>query len=113
MFSDPRQQPDDQHTRFLSADGRTQLQLTVQQNPQNRAIADVYREWVAEFGRKGTISYKTLKGNWSVISGDAAGRGYYIKCIARDHKFFTMSIDYDEEADMIWEGTMTAMPSQF
>lgn len=116
VFTNPPQQLDDEHTTFLSADGRTQLQLIVQENPQNRPIADIYREWIVERtkGHSSTIvNYKILKGNWFVLSGDADGRGYYVKCVARDRKLFSMNLEYDEEMGVIWQDTMTTMSRSF
>ena len=113
VFPDPPQQPDDEHTKFVSTDGRTTLELVVDQNPQKRAVAEVYRKWIAQGEKKGAIGYKTLKGNWFVVSGDVAGRGYYTKCVGRDNKLFFMNVDYDEEADAIRENTMTTMSRSF
>ena len=113
VFPNPPQQPDDEHTKFVSTDGRTTLELVVDQNPQKRAVAEVYREWIAQCEKKGAIGYKRLKGNWFVVSGDATGRGYYTKCIGRDNKLFIMNVEYDEEADAIRENTMTTMSRSF
>ena len=113
VFPDPPQQADDEHTKFVSTDGRTTLELVVDQNPQKRAVAEVYRKWIAQGEKKGAIGYKTLKGNWFVVSGDVAGRGYYTKCVGRDNKLFFMNVDYDEEADAIRENTMTTMSRSF
>ena len=113
VFPDPPQQPDDEHTKFVSTDGRTTLELVVDQNPQKRAVAEVYRKWIAQGEKKGAIGYKTLKGNWFVVSGDVAGRGYYTKCVGRDNKLFLMNVDYDEDGDAIQENTMTAMSRSF
>jgi hypothetical protein len=113
VFPDPPQQADDEHTKFVSTDGTTTLELVVDQNPQKRAVAEVYRKWIAQGEKKGAIGYKTLKGNWFVVSGDVAGRGYYTKCVGRDNKLFFMNVDYDEEADAIRENTMTTMSRSF
>jgi hypothetical protein len=113
VFLNPPQQTDDEHTKFVSTDGRTTLELVVDPNPQKRAVAEVYREWIAQCEKKGAIGYKTLKGNWFVVSGDATGRGYYTKCVGRDNKLFIMSVEYDEEADAIRENTMTTMSRSF
>jgi hypothetical protein len=113
VFPNPPQKPDDEHTMFLSTDGRTMLELVVDQNHQKRAVAEVYRDWIARCEKKGAIGYKTLKGNWFVVSGDANGRGYYTKCVGRDNKLFIMNIEYDEDADAIRENTMTTMSRNF
>lgn len=113
VFPNPPQQSDDEHAKFLSTDGRTMLELIVDQNPRKRALAEVYRDWIAECKKKGAIGYKTLKGNWFVVSGDANGRGYYTKCVDRDNKLFIMNIEYDEDADAILESTMTTMSRRF
>jgi serine/threonine protein kinase len=116
VFTNPPQQLDDEHTTFLSADGRTQLQLIVQRIPQNRPVADIYREWIAERTKGHSskiISYKVLKENWFVLSGDADGRGYYVKCVARDRSLFCMNLKYDEEMGVIWQDTMTTMSRSF
>ena len=113
MFPNSPEQPDDEHTKFSSTDGRTTLDLVVDQNPQKRSVAQVYREWIAEYEKKGAIGYKILKGNWFVISGDANGRGYYTKCVGRYNKLFIMTIDYDEDGDAISEETMTTMSRSF
>src|SRR5207249_7947106 len=67
VFPNSPEQPDDEHTKFSSTDGRTTLDLVVDQNPQKRSVAQVYREWIAEYEKKGAIGYKILKGNWFVI----------------------------------------------
>jgi len=113
VFPNPAEQPDNEHTKFSSPDGRTTLELVVDQNPQKRTVSQVYRDWIAEFEKKSTIGYKILKGNWFVISGDANGRGYYTKCVGRDNKLFIMSMEYDEEGDAISEETVTTMSRSF
>jgi serine/threonine protein kinase len=116
VFTNPPQQLDDEHTTFLSADGRTQLQLIVQKNPQNRPVADIYREWIVERTKGHSskmVNYKVLKENWFVLSGDADGRGYYVKCVARDRMLFSMNLEYDEEMGVIWQDTMTTMSRSF
>ena len=89
------------------------LELVVDQNPRKRVLKEVYRDWIAEFKKKGAIDYKILKGNWFVVSGNVNARGYYTKCVDRDNKLFIMNIEYDEDADAIRENTMTTMSRAF
>jgi len=89
------------------------LELVINQNPEKRAVAEVYRDRIAQCERKGAIGCKTLNGNWFVVSGDASCRGYHTKCVGRDNKLFIMNIEYDEDADAIWESTVTTLSRSF
>jgi hypothetical protein len=57
--------------------------------------------------------YKVLKNDWFVVSGDKNGRGYYVKCVARNDKLFYMTLEYDQDGCPISDTTFTAMSRSF
>jgi serine/threonine protein kinase len=116
VFPQPPDQPNDEHAMFTSANGKTRMELTVEKATPNRKLADVYKERTSERTREHphrVVAYKVLKSTWFVVSGDEAGRGYYLKCIARGQHFISMFLEYDEEDCPISEDTFTAMSRAF
>ena len=61
-----------------------ELDLTVETQPAGVSSAALYRERVNDYAKQGAIGYKVSKNNWCVLSGDGAGRGYYLKCVLRN-----------------------------
>src|SRR5262249_14873087 len=110
IFPAPPERSDSQRTTFGSTDRKTKLDVFVE--PQHLVpISQVFRSFIAA----GNLQphYQTVKANWFVVSGDKNGRGYYVKCVAKDNLLFYMALDYDEETCPISETTFTAMSRSF
>jgi hypothetical protein len=66
-------------------------------------LADAYRE--AQAGK--TVSYKTIKSNWFVVSGYNGGKIFYQKTMLKNDVLKTFSIEYDESQKSTYD-TVTA-----
>jgi S1-C subfamily serine protease/Tfp pilus assembly protein PilF len=109
IFPDPPV-TEGKHTAFWSPDRKTKLDVFVQ--PQNSIpIAQAYRTYVAAGNLQ--PDYEVVRTNWFVVSGDKNGRGYYVKCVARNNLLLYMTLDYDEETFPFSDATLTAMSRNF
>lgn len=116
VFPSPPEQYDDEHVVFTSLDGRTRLQLIVENVTPTHKLANAYREWSAERTPEHpnrAVPYKVLKGTWFVVSGDEKSRGFYLKCVARDGHLILMLLEYDEENCPISKESFAAMSRGF
>jgi serine/threonine protein kinase len=116
VFPSPPEQSDDEHVAFTSLDGRTRLQFIVENATPTHKLANAYREWSSERTPKHpnrAVLYKVLKGTWFVVSGDEQGRGFYLKCVARDRHLILMLLEYDEENCPISKESFAAMSRGF
>jgi tetratricopeptide (TPR) repeat protein len=110
IFPNPPETAGGKRTTFRSSDGKTKMEVFVE--PQNSMpISRVYQSYVSA----GNLQphYEAVRTNWFVISGDKNGRGYYVKCVARNNLLYYMAIEYDEETCPIWQTTFTAMSRDF
>lgn len=116
VFPSSPEERDDEHVVFTSLDGRTRLQFIVENITPTHKLANAYREWSSERTKEHpnrVIPYKVLKASWFVVSGDEQGRGFYLKCVARDQHLIWMVLEYDEENCPIWKESFTAMSHSF
>lgn len=116
VFPSPPEQSDDEHVVFTSLDGRARLKFIVENATPTHKLANAYREWSSEKTPEHpnrAVPYKILKGTWFVVSGDEQGRGFYLKCVAREPHLLFMLLEYDEENCPISKESFTAMSRRF
>ena len=84
--------------KFRSRDGRAEMLVYGSYNALNQTLRQLYSEETnpsADHPHR-TVSYKTLKGNWFVVSGIEEGRVFYQKTMLAKGIFKTLRIEYDE-----------------
>ena len=116
VFPSPPEQFDDEHVVFTSLDGRSRLQFIVEDATPTHKLANAYRKWSSERTPEHpnrVVPYKVLKATWFVVSGDDQGRGFYLKCVARDRHLISMSLEYDEDNCPISKESFAAMSRGF
>lgn len=81
--------------RFLASDG-AELAVYGGNEVLSRSVKEVFRETSGRLaGAKGRVTYKVLKSNRFVVSGeDGAGRVFYAALKMRDDQFATFELTY-------------------
>jgi hypothetical protein len=93
---------------FLSKDGSAEMRVYGSQDL-GGGLAQMYRE--AQAGKE--VSYKTMKGNWFVVSGRDGGKIFYQKTMFKGGVFKTFSIRYDESQRSTYDAVTTRIARSF
>lgn len=93
---------------FRSKDGAAEMRVYGSQNL-GGGLAESYRE--AQSGRD--VSYKTMKGNWFVVSGRSGGKIFYQKTMLRGDVLKTFIIEYDESRKSIYDAVTARIARSF
>ena len=97
-----------------SNDGRIKLLMRVKGDV--GAAETQYKQWTAEHTVKDpgkVVEYKTLHGNWFVVSGHDGPRGYYVKVVVRGSESLFLCLEYDEAQSNDLGKMLTKMSRSF
>lgn len=94
---------------FLSEDGRTIMLVYGQENVRDETLREIYQETSESI----TVSYKTLKKNWFVVSGLKGDKIFYRKTIYRNDQFLTFSIEYPNEEKAVMDRITATIAKSF
>src|ERR1700737_4664581 len=101
--------------KFRSRDGRAEMLVYGLHNALNQTLRQLYAEETnpsADHPHR-TVSYKTLKGNWFVVSGIEDGKVFYQKTMMSRGLFKTFRIEYDESEKGLYNPLTTQMVHSF
>jgi hypothetical protein len=93
---------------FRSRDGAAELRVYGSQNL-GGGLAGAYTE--AQSGK--TVTYKTMKGNWFVVSGRDNGKIFYQKTMFKGDVFKTFIIEYDEAQKSVYDAVTVRIARSF
>jgi hypothetical protein len=93
---------------FRSKDGGAELRVYGSQNLGD-GLAGAYKE--AQAGK--SVTYKTMKGNWFVVSGRDGGKIFYQKTMFKGDVFKTFIIEYDESQKSTYDAVTTRIARSF
>jgi hypothetical protein len=93
---------------FLSKDGSAEMRVYGSQDL-GGGLAESYRE--AQAGKE--VSYKTMSGNWFVVSGHDGGKIFYQKTMLRKGAFKTFIIQYDESRKSTYDAVTARIARSF
>lgn len=93
---------------FRSKDGAAEMLVYGSQNL-GGALAEAYRE--AQAGKN--VSYKTIKGNWFVVSGRDGSKIFYRKTMLKGDVLKTFTIEYDESLRSTYDAITTRIARSF
>lgn len=93
---------------FLSKDGAAEMRVYGSQDL-GGGLAQSYLE--AQAGK--AVSYKTMKGNWFVVSGRANGKIFYQKTMLKGGALKTFTIEYDESQKSIYDAITARIARSF
>lgn len=93
---------------FRSKDGSAEMRVYGSQDL-GGGLAEAYRE--AQAGK--TVTYKTMKGNWFVVSGRDGGKIFYRKTMMKDDVLKTFSIEYDESQRAVYDAITARIARSF
>lgn len=97
--------------KFRSRDGRAEMLVYGSHNALNQTLRQLYSEEISHPHR--TVTYKTLKGNWFVVSGIEDGKVFYKKSIFSRGVFKSFRIDYDESQKKLYDSLTARMARSF
>ena len=101
--------------KFRSRDGRAEMLVYGSNNALNQTLRQLYSEETnpsADHPQR-TVSYKTLKGNWFVVSGIEDGKVFYQKTMLSRGVFKTFRIEYDESQKDPYDSLTAQMVRSF
>ena len=101
--------------KFRSRDGRAEMLVYGSYNALNQTLGQRYTEETnlsADHPHR-TVSYKTLKGFWFVVSGIEDGRVFYQKTILSKGIFKTFHIEYNNGEKDLYDSLTTQMVRSF
>jgi hypothetical protein len=101
--------------KFRSRDGRAEMLVYGSHNALNQTLRQLYSEETnpsADHPDR-TVSYKTFKGNWFVVSGIEGGKVFYQKTMLTKGIFKTFRIEYDESQKDLYDSLTTQMVRSF
>lgn len=93
---------------FRSRDGLTELRVYGSQD-MGGGLEQAYRE--AQSGK--SISYKTIRRDWFVVSGYHGGKIFYQKTMFRDDVLKTFTIEYDESRKSVYDAVTARIARSF
>ncbi len=93
---------------FLSKDGSAEMRV-YGSHDLGGGLAESYRQ--AQEGRE--VSYKTMKGNWFVVSGRTGGKIFYQKTMHKAGVLKTFSIEYDESRKATYDAITSRIARSF
>lgn len=93
---------------FLSKDGAAEMRVYGSQDL-GGGLAESYR--AAQAGKE--VSYKTMKGNWFVVSGRDGGKIFYQKTMLKGGALKTFSIEYDESRKSTYDAITARIARSF
>lgn len=93
---------------FRSRDGAAEMRVYGSQNL-GGGLAGAYRE--AQAGKD--VTYKTMKGNWFVVSGRDGGKVFYQKTMLRGDVLKTFTIEYDEAQKATYDAVTARVARSF
>jgi hypothetical protein len=93
---------------FRSKDGAAEMRVYGSQNL-GGGLAEAYAE--AQAGK--AVTYKTMKGNWFVVSGRDGGKIFYRKTMFRDDVLKTFTIEYDESQKSTYDAVTARIARSF
>jgi hypothetical protein len=93
---------------FRAKDGAAELRVYGSQNLGD-GLAGAYTE--AQAGK--SVVYKTMKGNWFVVSGRDGGKIFYQKTMFKGDVFKTFIIEYDEAQKSTYDAVTTRIARSF
>jgi hypothetical protein len=101
--------------KFRSRDGRAEMLVYGSYNALNQTLRQLYAEETSLTPDHPyrTVFYKTLKGNWFVVSGIEEGRVFYQKTMLAKGIFKTFRIEYDESQKDLYDSLTTQMVRSF
>ena len=102
--------------KFQSKDGHAIMLVYGSNNVLGQTIKQLYAEASrggASDHPKRSITYKILKGDWYVISGNENGRVFYQKTMLRRDAIKTFSIEYGEAQKGIFNPVTTKIAMSF
>jgi hypothetical protein len=101
--------------KFRSRDGRAEMLVYGSHNALNQTLRQLYSEEAnpsADHPHR-NVSYKTLEGNWFVVSGIEDGKVFYQKTILSRGIFKTFRIEYDESEKGLYDLVTARMVRSF
>ena len=101
--------------KFRSRDGRAEMLVYGSHHALNQTLRQLYSEEMnpsADHPHR-SVSYKTSKGNWFVVSGIDEGRVFYQKTLLTKGIFKTFRIEYDESQKDLYQSLITEMARSF
>jgi hypothetical protein len=93
---------------FRSKDGSAEMRVYGSQDL-GGGLAEAYRE--AQAGR--SVTYKTMKGNWFVVSGRDGGKIFYRKTMIKGGVLKTFTIEYDESQRAVYDAVAARVARSF
>ena len=101
--------------KFRSRDGRAEMLVYGSNNALDQTLGQLYAEETnpsADHPHR-TVSYKTSKGNWFVVSGIEDGKVFYQKTMLSRGVFKTFRVEYDESQKDLYDSLTTQMVRSF
>ena len=101
--------------KFRSRDGRAEMLVYGSYNALNQTLRQLYAEETsasADHPHR-TVSYKTFKGNWFVVSGIEEGKVFYQKTMLTKGIFKTFRIEYNESQKDLYDPLIAQMARSF
>ena len=102
--------------KFLSKNADAELIVYGSNNVLEQSLSDLY----TEDSRGGTsdspqkvVTYRTLKGNWFVVSGHDLGKIFYQKTIFNKGQFKTFIFKYDEKSRKNYDSITAKISKSF
>jgi hypothetical protein len=93
---------------FRSSDNRAEMRVYGSQDL-GGGLGEAYRE--AQDGKE--VTYKTMKGNWFVVSGRDGGKIFYRKTMLKGGVLKTFTIEYDEAQRDVYDAVTTRVARSF
>lgn len=102
--------------KFLSRDGQVEMIVYGSENASDHSLRDLYNSQLRSEGNdqsKRQVTYKSLRGNWFVVSGYEGDRVYYQKTIFSGGVFKTFRIEYDKSRADVFDKVTKRVAASF
>lgn len=93
---------------FLSKDGSAEMRVYGSQD-----LGGGLRQSFLEAQAGKEVSYKTMKGNWFVVSGRSGGKIFYQKTMLKGGALKTFTIEYDESQRSTYDAATARIARSF
>jgi hypothetical protein len=99
--------------KFLSKDGAT-LIVFGQNNALNQSLKDALEQTASRLaGASGKVTYKVIKPDWFVVSGNNKQSVFYAKTLYADEQFKSFELTYDGSASSVYKPVITRLAACF
>lgn len=101
--------------RFISKDGKIEMAVYARYNVFEQNISQLFQEYLTLSSKERAvkITYKVLKKNFFVISGNKGSKIFYQKTILRDDIVQTFEIEYENREKSTYDNVVATIAKSF